>query len=185
VEAAKTLTGMVDLSAKTNFIQGNALEIPFADDSFDVVWSEHVQMNIADKGYFYFEVARVLKPGGRFVFHDIFLGEGGESHYPLPWANEPSISFPTPVESVQKSLQKARLAILSWEDMSQRTLEWFATMTEMLKKSGRPPLGLHLLMGGNAKIKSQNQVRNLQEERIAVIQAVAKKEGDEIAGGSR
>jgi ubiquinone/menaquinone biosynthesis C-methylase UbiE len=175
VETAKALTGMVGLSAKAKFIQGSALEIPFAADSFDVVWTEHAQMNIADKCKFLFEVSRVLKPGGRFVFHDIFQGEGGEPHYPLPWADEPSMSFLSTGESLQTSLQKAQLAVLSWLDKSQRSLEWFAAMTEKLKKSGRPPLGLHLIMGGNAKLKSQNQIRNLQEKRIRVIQGVAKK----------
>jgi ubiquinone/menaquinone biosynthesis C-methylase UbiE len=175
VKTAKVLTGIVGLSAKVEFIQGSALRIPFANDSFDVVWTEHAQMNIADKPMLYFEIARVLKPGGRFVFHDIFQGEGGEPHYPLPWADEPSISFMTTVESLKTSLQKANLTILSWEDKSQRSLDWFTAVTEKIKKSGRSPLGLHLLMGGNAKVKSLNQIRNLQERRIAVIQGAGKK----------
>jgi ubiquinone/menaquinone biosynthesis C-methylase UbiE len=184
VETARTLAERVGLAAKAQFIQASALDMPFAGSSFDVVWTEHAQMNIADKSKFLFEVARVLNPGGRFVFHDIFQGEGGEPHYPLPWAAEPSISFMDTVESLQTSLQKAQLAVLSWEDKSQRSLEWFAAVSEKLKKSGRPPLGLHLLMGGNAKLKSQNQIRNLQEKRIAVIQAVAKKGGAEMRLGS-
>jgi hypothetical protein len=48
-------------------------------------------------------------------------------------------------------------------------------MAEKLKNSGRPALGLHFLMGANAKLKSQNQIRNLKEKRISVIQGVAKK----------
>ena len=91
------------------------------------------------------------------------------------WANEPFISFLVTVESLQTSLQEAQLAVLSWGDKSQRSLECFAAVSEKLKKSGRPPLGLHLLMGGNAKLKSQNQIRNLKEKRISVIQGVAKK----------
>ena len=182
VEAAKALTGMVGLSAKAEFIQGSALTIPFPDSSFDVVWTQHAQMNIADKCRFYSEMSRVLKSRGRIVFHEILQGEGGEPHYPLPWANDPSISFLATVESLQTSLQKAQLAILSWEDKSQRSLDWFAAMTAKLKKAGRPPLGLHLLMGENAKLKSQNQIRNLQEKRIAVIQAVAVKDCGKISG---
>jgi len=175
VETARALTAKVGLSAKADFLQGNALEIPFAAGSFDVVWTEHAQMNIADKDRFASEIARVLKTGGRFVFYDILQGEGGEPHYPLPWADEPSISFMATAESLRVSLQKARLSILSWEDQSRQSLDWFAAVTEKLKKSGRPPLGLHLLMGANAKLKSQNQVRNLQEVRIAVVQGMAEK----------
>jgi SAM-dependent methyltransferase len=176
VEAAKALTGMVGLSAKAEFIQGSALEIPFTDGSFDVVWTQHAQMNIADKRRFYSEMSRVLKPGGRLVFHEILQGEGGEPHYPLPWADDPSISFLAMAASLQDSLREAGFSIIAWEDKSQRSLDWFAAMTAKLKKSGRPPLGLHLLMGENARLKSQNQVRNLEEKRIAVIQAVAVKD---------
>ena len=30
---------------------GNALDLPFPDDNFDVVWMQNVGMNIADKRY--------------------------------------------------------------------------------------------------------------------------------------
>lgn len=175
VETARALAERVGLAAKAQFIQASALDVPFADGSFEVVWTEHAQMNIADKERFLSEIARVLKFGGRFVFHEILQGESGEPHYPLPWADEPSISFLATVEAMRTSLQKAHLAILSWEDKSQQSLDWFFAMTEKLKKAGRPPLGLHLLMGGNGKLKSQNQIRNLREKRISVIQGVAKK----------
>lgn len=175
VETAKALTGMVGLSAKVEFMQGSALEIPFTDGSFDVVWTQHAQMNIADKRRFYSEITRVLKPGGRFVFHDILQGEGGEPYYPLPWADDPSISFLATAEALRRFLRDAQLSILSWEDKSQQSLDWFAAVTEKRKRFGRPPLGLHLLMGGNPKIKSQNQLRNLQEKRIMVLQGLAEK----------
>jgi len=35
-----------------------------------------------------------------------------------------------------------------------------------------PPLGLNLLMGADTPIKAANVVRNLEEERIAVVQGV-------------
>jgi SAM-dependent methyltransferase len=184
VETARALAERVGLAAKAQFIQASALDVPFADGSFEVVWTEHAQMNIADKERFLSEIARVLKFEGRFVFHEILQGEGGEPHYPLPWAEDPAISFLVTATSLQESLREGGFTILSWEDKSQRSLDWFVDMTEKLKKSGRPPLGLHLLMGRNAKLKSQNQIRNLQEKRIAVIQGVAKKEGIEMPLGS-
>jgi 2-polyprenyl-3-methyl-5-hydroxy-6-metoxy-1,4-benzoquinol methylase len=41
--------------------------IPFADNSFDVIFSSHVVMHIVDVAGFNKEVQRVLKPGGRVV----------------------------------------------------------------------------------------------------------------------
>jgi SAM-dependent methyltransferase len=67
--------------------------MPFDDGTFDAVWTEHVQMNIADKHAFYREIGRVTRSKGMLLFHDIFAGKGGPLHYPVPWAEESSISF--------------------------------------------------------------------------------------------
>ena len=175
VETARALAERVGLAAKVQFIQAGALDLPFAGGSFDVVWTEHAQMNVADKNRFLSEIVRVLKAGGRFVFHDVFQDDGGEPHYPLPWANDASINFLAEAASLQEIMRNSGLSILSWTDKSQQSLEWLAAVGEKLKKGGRPPLGLHLVMGENAKLKSQNLVRNLRERRIRIIQAVAGK----------
>ena len=39
---------------------GSALELPFADASFDGAWTQHSTMNIADKERLYAEIHRVL-----------------------------------------------------------------------------------------------------------------------------
>jgi hypothetical protein len=52
VETAHALAERVGLAAKARFIRASALEIPFADGSFDIVWTEHARMNIADKNRF-------------------------------------------------------------------------------------------------------------------------------------
>jgi ubiquinone/menaquinone biosynthesis C-methylase UbiE len=173
VEVANALAQMVGLRASTEFRQGSALDIPFDDRSFDVVWTEHAQMNIADKRAFYGEIARVLAPTGRVVFHDIFQGDGGDLYYPVPWADEPSISFLTSPQEVQALLRDLGFRILAWEDKSQQSLEWFKASVERLKASGPPPLGLHLLMGETARRKFENNIRNLAERRFVVVQAVA------------
>ena len=53
--------------------------------------------------------------------------------------------------------------------------EWFAATVERIRQSGLPPLGMHLLTGPTATEKIGNMLRNLQEARIAVWQAVAQK----------
>jgi len=175
VEAAAALAELVGLKEGVEFHQASALALPFGEASFDAVWTEHVQMNIADKRAFYAELARVLAPGGKLLFHDIFAGEDGPPHFPVPWAEESSISFLAPPQAVRALLEELGFRIADWEDKSRQSLEWFSAAMQRLKTAGPLPLGLHLLMGANARAKFENMARNLREGRIAVVQAVAEK----------
>jgi ubiquinone/menaquinone biosynthesis C-methylase UbiE len=149
--------------------------LPFDDGSFDVVWTEHVQMNIGDKPAFYREIARVTRRKGLLLFHDIFAGDGGPLHYPVPWAEEPAISFLVAPGEVRQLLEDLGFVIQDWVDKSEPSLQWFVAATEKLKVSGPPPLGLHLLMGNTARTKFENNIRNLREGRFVVYQARAEK----------
>lgn len=49
------------------FQVANALEMPFPDNSFDLVWSLESGEHMPNKRQFLQECQRVLKPGGRFI----------------------------------------------------------------------------------------------------------------------
>ena len=51
-------------------IDGNFENLPFEDESFDVVWSEDAILHSGEKATVIREVTRVLKNGGHFVFTD-------------------------------------------------------------------------------------------------------------------
>jgi hypothetical protein len=65
--------------------------------------------------------------------------------------------------------------IIEWRDVTDSAREWFRSVHKRIVKSGLRPVGIHLLMGANAEEKMANVNRNLQEGRIKLIQAVAKK----------
>ena len=59
--------------SNARFEEGNAVHLPFADESFDAVTSNYVYHNIAgqDKQKLLMETLRVLKKGGTFAIHDL------------------------------------------------------------------------------------------------------------------
>lgn len=171
-EVATELSRRLGLSDTTRFQQASALELPFPDDAFDIVWTEHVQMNIPDKARFYAEAARVLKPGGRLVFHDVFAGAAGPAFFPVPWSTSAELSFLAPVDAVRGMLIDLGMMTKVWIDSTARSRAFFETVVERLRSGAVPPVGLHLLMGASAKEKLENLWRSLTEERVVTVQAV-------------
>jgi sterol 24-C-methyltransferase len=63
------------LTGRAEFVVGDAMAMPFADASFDAAYVFEAGCHMPDKGRFYQECARVLKPGGVFVGTDWFRRE--------------------------------------------------------------------------------------------------------------
>ncbi|MGV7229473.1 MAG: methyltransferase domain-containing protein [Nitrospirales bacterium] len=175
ISIGKKLTEFVGLSDRVELSYGSALKIPYEDERFDIVWTEHVQMNIADKNRFYSEIARVLKPGGRLLFHDIFRGLGDPPIYPTPWAENESISALTTGREARSIIEQVGLKIDQWLVKVQESIEFFQRILARIEADGPPPIGTHLLMGDNAKDKLQNILRNLSEDRVSVALGMAHK----------
>lgn len=63
--------------SNVSFREGNAIHLPFPDESFDAVTSNYVYHNISghDKQELLIETLRVLKKGGTFAIHDLMSKE--------------------------------------------------------------------------------------------------------------
>lgn len=167
------LTERIGLADRVELRTANALELPFGEGSFDQVWTEHLTMNIADKPRLFRELRRVVRAGGRFAFYEIVAGPGGGVHFPVPWARRPEISFLASAEEVRAAVEQGRFRVLAWRDATAPSLDWFRERAAALAAGRTPALGLHLLLGPDARQMFENQVRNLEEDRIGLVQAVA------------
>ena len=69
-ERNRQLNAERGLTDKISVVDGSFESIPAEDASFDVVWSQDAILHSGQREQVIQEVARVLKPGGRFIFTD-------------------------------------------------------------------------------------------------------------------
>ncbi len=174
-QVASMLTEKIGLDELVDYRQGDATNLPFEDNHFDVVWTAHVAMNIPDKRRLYSEMYRVLKPGGTLAIYDVLAGPSGPVLFPVPWARTPDTSFLVSPEELRNLLQDSGFAISDWRDTTAEARVWFVKLAEKIRRDGFPVLGFHLLMGHDFRDMAQNQGRNLEEGRIALGQIVSVK----------
>lgn len=168
IDAANYLTSRCGLSSRISFQLGDALHLPFDDLMFDVLFLQHVAMNIQDRAALYNEVARVLRPGGRFATYDLVLRQGDVA-YPVPWARDASSSFLLSERDTRIALEEAGFTPTVWRDDTETALQWFK-----MTMAGPPQNGLSLgvVMGQEMREMSNNLARNLREDRLGVLLAV-------------
>ena len=175
VEVARMLAHRCGLSRNTEFHQGNALELPFEDNSFDVVWCQNVTMNIANKAELLAQIHRVLKPGGKFTYTEYVSGRGGQPVYPVPWAHDPSYSFIVTPEEMRDMVEESGFRVLEWTDFTVTNLEWARDAIERAKARPPNPLGTQTILCEDLKDRQRNNMRNMSENRLIYILVVAER----------
>lgn len=155
VRAAEALTRMVHLEDRVRFLHASALEMPFDAATFDGAYMIHVGMNVADKAGVYREVARVLKPGGRFTVFDI-LGTNDGVDFPVPWSATPEASYIASLDDYRRALRSAGFRIDHERGRRQFAIDFGRRMMQRAASSPAPPLGLHVLMGEQAPVMFKN-----------------------------
>jgi SAM-dependent methyltransferase len=71
----------INADPAVSFRVGDAEQLPFPPSSFDAVVNVESSHHYPALGRFFREVHRVLRPGGSFLYADIFPAEGDSLHY--------------------------------------------------------------------------------------------------------
>jgi ubiquinone/menaquinone biosynthesis C-methylase UbiE len=168
VEASRYLTKRTGQEDKVTFQQGNALDLPFSDGRFDASLLLHVAMNIGDRARLYHEIRRVLRRGGKLAVFDV-VQNGGEPHYPVPWARTPETSYLLTAEETRKAIEGAQFQTVGCRDDTDAVKAW----SRQLSTSGPPPApNLGLVMGPDFPVLAANLGRNFLEDRLGVLTAI-------------
>lgn len=163
------LNRLVGLDDLISVRQADVTELPFADGTFDIAISQHVQMNVDDKSRLYSEARRVLKDGGRLAMWDIAIGDVRELDYPQPWADHPSASHLVTPDGLRAAVESAGFSVERWNDLTEQAA---ALMQGMLVQPANP-LGLHAFVT-DFRRKAENLTHALADGRLRVIQGVAR-----------
>ena len=175
IRTAQKLSELTGLTDKTEFIHGDVLCLPFKDSSFDIVWTQHVQMNIEDKAKFYSEIKRVLNDEGALVYYDIFRKGNEDVSYPVFWANNASISFLVNIQRMDALFSDLGFVKLQTSDQTSKAKQSLINSIEKIKKNALPILGLNLLMGNSANKKRMNILKAIEDNKIELQSGIYRK----------
>ncbi|UVK46161.1 methyltransferase domain-containing protein [Mesorhizobium sp. AR07] len=174
VDIATSLSKRTGMAGKTHFVQGSALDMPFADASFDAAVILHVGMNLPDKPKLMSEAARVLRPGGVFAVYDVMRLKDGALTHPLPWASNQTMSFVATPHDYRSAATAAGFSVTAERPRGAFAIEFFATMRARMAaaqaEGKKPPPGVGLIMGEDARTKIANLTAALEGGILAPVE---------------
>jgi SAM-dependent methyltransferase len=168
-QTARWLNQLAGLDDRICVRQADVTDLPFEDATFTLVFSQHVQMNVADKALLYAEARRVLADGGRLALWDIVAGENGEYDFPVPWADRPEYSHLTTSDRLRMAIGTAGFEIEQWHDLTGQA----AAMMKTLLTLPPSPIGLQAFVPG-FESKANNLTAALADGRLRAVQGVAR-----------
>lgn len=103
-------------------ICADVLATGMASQSFDVVWTQHVAMNIANRAGLYREFHRLLKESGVLAIHDVVKTNDNAIEYPMPWSAEGEHSHVLTKDEMFKVLEDSGFRLLHSDDVTAESL---------------------------------------------------------------
>jgi len=175
VDAAIRLTADLGLSDVVRIRHGDGAVLPYADSLFDGAIGLHVTMNIADRPGFFREAHRVLKPGAFLAITEHGLGDAGDVRYPVPWSRDGIGSYLLRADETREHLLAAGFENIRIDNRSAEYGAAYQKVMQLIEEDRLPPLGVHLLIGEEAPVMTENSARNIKERRTLPHEIVCTK----------
>jgi ubiquinone/menaquinone biosynthesis C-methylase UbiE len=170
--AGSVLTERTGLEERVEIRHGSALDLPFEDDTFDLVWMQHVALNVPDKARLFREAGRVLRAKGKAALYEVLAGPEPVRHFPVPWTDDATLNLLATEGELRAHLDSAGFISQIWEDITQESTDLVRHAVERIMDRGLPPLSPGVLLGPDYPLMMTNLLENLEEDRLRVVQAV-------------
>ncbi len=175
VDAANKLTVLLHMTDQVFVQHGDGQRLPFTDGTFDGAYSQHVTMNVPDRGQFFAEAWRVLRPGAFFAITEHGLGPAAHLHHPVPWSADGTGEWLVTPEQTRELLTEAGFDDIKIEDTGPKYVAFYSKMIAAAEQGALPPLGLHVLLGEDTLLRARNSMRNIEERRTHPAQVICRK----------
>lgn len=164
LEAGEMLTDFTGLKDRVTHQPGNALDLPFEDETFDAVWTQNSGMNIADKERLYAGFHRVIRPYGLLAIQEPMSGPNQPLIFPVMWSRDGTNSYLSTPERMRALIESSGFQMLKWKDVTKEEVPATSRLIHSIQR---------LVMGDEhlAEIRHADQ-RNDAEKRLVMVQAV-------------
>ena len=164
VQDGRMLTSLMGLGERVTHRLGNALELPFEDESFDAVWTQNSGMNIEDKESLYAEFHRVIRPNGLLVFQELMSGPNQPLVFPVMWSRDGVNNFLRTPEQMRATVEAAGFQVRKWDDVTDKKTS----------DASRPSYSIQKLVMGEELLAEITRAskRNDEEKRLVMYHAV-------------
>lgn len=133
-ERARMLNKERGLEDKIDVVDGSFENIPAEDNSFDVIFSQDAILHSGQREKVMQEVARVLKPGGKFIFTDPMAADDCPEGVLEPILNRIHLASLGSPAFYRQTLAKLGIKEVSFEEQTQQLINHYSRVLQETEK---------------------------------------------------
>ncbi len=174
-QAARLISRQLNMGNQTQFIRANALKMPFKNNSYSALWTQHVTMNIGDKKALLLEFYRILKPAGQLLMYEVLCKThtNDSIKYPLPWAQKSEDSFLGNTHNYGALLHNCGFELKHLQDVSATAIISIQRVIERVLQGERKDPNLEIILGDSFLTMMENLLESLTDDKLSVVEFIA------------